>query len=147
MFRYDDSLALADFGIAKNLELEAGLTATGSVVGTPSYMSPEQCEGRRSDVRSDLYALGIVIYEMLTGQRPFSGESAGMLFMQHLHAPVPRLAAHLAHCQPIIDRLMEKRPEDRFGSADEVVRALEALSADSAQTAPGGGGVSAARRA
>jgi CheY-like chemotaxis protein len=96
MFRYDDSLALTDFGIAKHTRLGLDLTVSGIVVGTPSYISPEQCEGEDTDSRSDLYSLGVMFYEMLVGMRPFQGESASALFMQHVNLPAPRLPESLA---------------------------------------------------
>ena len=125
MFRYDDSLALTDFGIARRSDRESQLTGTGSVLGTPSYMSPEQCEGEPADARSDLYALGVVLYEMLTGVRPVRGDVPGVLFMQHLSAPVPELPAALASCQGLIDGLLAKDPAHRFQDAETAIEALE----------------------
>lgn len=127
MFRYDDSLALTDFGIAKSFADEQELTVTGSVVGTPSYMSPEQCEGRPADMRSDLYSYGVLLFEMLTGARPFTADSVSMLFMQQVEAPVPPLPRELADFQPVVERLMEKCPARRYPSADAVVRDLDAV--------------------
>ena len=127
-FRYDDSIALTDFGIARHLERDLDLTSHGSVVGTPSYMSPEQCEGLDADPRSDLYALGVMLFEMLTGSRPFSADSASRLFMQHADAPVPRLPPHLAAAQPLVDTLMAKDPRDRFQDAGAVIDAIDAVS-------------------
>ncbi len=127
MYRYDDSLALTDFGIAKSASIDSSLTGSGSVVGTPSYMSPEQCEGRGAEARSDLYSLGVVIFEMLTGSRPFTGDSPGMLFMQHVTAAVPRLPEHLSHCQALMDGLLAKRPQDRPPHAGAVAEEIAAL--------------------
>jgi serine/threonine protein kinase len=125
IFRYDDSLALTDFGIAQDDSLEESMTATGSVVGTPFYMSPEQCDGFRADVRSELYALGVILFEMLAGQRPFTGNSASMVFWQHLSAPIPELPWRLSMFQSVIDQLMAKDPADRYACAGDVVTALE----------------------
>jgi serine/threonine protein kinase len=125
MFRYDDSLALTDFGIAQSDSLEESMTATGSVVGTPFYMSPEQCDGFRANARSDLYALGVILFEMLVGQRPFTGNSASMVFWQHLSAPIPELPWRLSMFQPVIDNLLAKDPAERFARAADVVTALD----------------------
>ncbi|MCK6478559.1 MAG: serine/threonine protein kinase, partial [Phycisphaerales bacterium] len=76
MFREDDSLVLIDFGLAKQAQFKAGITGTGAIFGTPYYMSPEQGEGNAVDQRSDIYSLGIVFYEMLTGRKPYDGPAA-----------------------------------------------------------------------
>ena len=124
MFRYDDSLALTDFGIAIDDSDDIALTTTGAVVGTPSYISPEQAQGKVADGRSDLYAAGVIFYELMTGERPYKGTTAGSLFMQHAGAAIPKLPPTLAHVQPLLDRMMAKAPEQRLQSAG---RALEAL--------------------
>lgn len=125
MFRADDSLALADFGISKRRSDDRDLTRETGVVGTPSYLSPEQALGAEPDPRSDLYSAGIVFYELLTGHKPFRAECASSLVYQHLHAPPPRLPAALAVAQPVIDILLAKRPEERFASAGELLTALD----------------------
>lgn len=140
MFRYDDSLALTDFGIAQNDSLEGSMTQTGSVVGTPYYMSPEQCEGSRTDARSDLYALGVILFEMLAGQRPFTGDSATAVLRQHLSAPIPELPWQFSMFQPVIDQLLAKDPADRFACADDVVIALEHVPVVDESGEPDGGG-------
>jgi serine/threonine protein kinase len=128
-FRYDDSVALTDFGIARQMDNEQGLTSHGSVVGTPSYMSPEQCDGSEVDARSDLYSLGVMFFEMLTGSRPFSGESANMLLMQHAVAPVPALPEPLARYQQLVETLMAKDPAERYADAEAFLGALERIRA------------------
>jgi serine/threonine protein kinase len=117
MFRGDDSLALADFGISKHLDDSWDLTKTGAVIGTLSYLSPEQGLGRRIDERTDLYALGMVLFEMLTGRTAFHATSPGALVYQHLYADVPLLPDHLSRYQRIIAKLLAKDPDDRYPSA------------------------------
>ena len=85
-----------------------GTTGAGQVLGSPYYISPEQSQGQRVDARTDLYSLGVMFYEMLTGQRPYSGKSAMEIMAQHASAPVPRLPANVALQQALVDRLMAK---------------------------------------
>jgi tetratricopeptide (TPR) repeat protein len=125
LFKEDHTVVLSDFGIAKFLGSPSHVTATGGTLGTPDYMSPEQVAGKEMDARSDLYSLGVVIYEMLTGQKPFSAEGAFATAMQHLNAPVPRLPDELASYQPILERLLAKDPANRFRSAGRLVEALD----------------------
>ena len=125
MFRSDVSLAIADFGISKRLGDAWELTRTGTILGTLNYLSPEQGLGQDLDCRSDLYAVGMILFEMLTGQKPFHASSPGALIYQHLHAEVPRLPQGLDRYQYLIDRLLAKDREARFGSASELVVNLE----------------------
>ncbi|MCB1748799.1 MAG: protein kinase [Gammaproteobacteria bacterium] len=125
MFRADDSLALADFGIARRLDEASDLTNAGSVLGTPNYLSPEQALGQVVDHRADLYAVGVMLYEMLTGRKPFRAESASALVFQHVHAERPILPAEFGDLQPLLDRLLAVDPAARFASAGELVSALE----------------------
>lgn len=120
MLREDGSIALIDFGLAKRLRLAAEITGTGEIFGTPYYMSPEQGHGRSTDERSDLYSLGVILYEMLTSEKPYTGDSAMGIIYKHGHAPVPRLPEDRAALQPLLDRLMAKDPAGRFQSAAEV---------------------------
>lgn len=121
MVREDDSLVLIDFGLAKQAHFKTGITGTGAIFGTPYYMSPEQGEGNAVDQRSDIYSLGIVFYEMLTGQKPYDGPAAMSVIIQHREAPLPVLAAPLARFQPALDRMLAKKPADRFQSTDEIL--------------------------
>jgi serine/threonine-protein kinase PpkA len=121
MFREDDNLVLIDFGLAKQAHFQAGITGTGAIFGTPYYMSPEQGQGSVVDQRSDIYSLGVVFFEMLTGQRPFEGAGAMSVIIQHREAPLPRLPAGLSRFQPAIDRMLAKDPAERFQSVDEVL--------------------------
>lgn len=125
MFRSDDSLALADFGISKHLGGSWELTKTGSILGTLNYLSPEQGLGHTVDHRTDLYGLGIIMFEMLTGEKAFQAGSPGALVYQHLYADVPRLPDHLKEFQVIVDKLLAKDPDDRYRTASEFVANLQ----------------------
>jgi DNA-binding NarL/FixJ family response regulator len=124
MLREDNSPVLIDFGLARRSLDDAGTTAVGQVLGSPYYISPEQSQGQRVDVRTDLYSLGVMFYEMLTGQRPYSGRSALAIMEQHAAAPVPTLPPATAVQQPLLDRLMAKQPHSRYASVDELLADL-----------------------
>ena len=125
MFRADGSLAILDFGIAKIVSEETQLTEHGQVFGTPYYMSPEQGTGKILDARSDLYSLGIIFYEMLTGKRMYSAENAVALIYKHLNDPIPFLPAQLSQYQTLLDRAVAKAPQDRFESAASMLAYIE----------------------
>jgi DNA-binding response OmpR family regulator len=120
MFRENGRLAILDFGLARELDATSTLTQRGMVMATPLYMSPEQCLGHPHDPRGDLYSVGCILYEMLTGDTPFQGDNPSALAYQHVNAPVPRLPARLAGYQPLIERLMAKNPAERFQTALEL---------------------------
>jgi predicted Ser/Thr protein kinase len=124
MLRTDNSIVLIDFGLAKALGGDKSLTGVGEIRGSPYYMSPEQGEGRALDERSDLYSLGVIFFELLTGERPFQGGSVFDILAQHERAPVPRLTGPAARFQPVVDRLLAKRPAERFQSASDLLLAL-----------------------
>jgi DNA-binding NarL/FixJ family response regulator len=126
MLREDNSPVLIDFGLARR-SVDDGTTGAGQVLGSPYYISPEQSQGQRVDVRTDLYSLGVMFYEMLTGQRPYSGRSAMEIMAQHASAPVPRLPANVALQQALLDRLMAKELSHRYASADELLADLGPL--------------------
>ena len=127
MLREDNSPVLIDFGLARRSAEDAGTTAAGQVLGSPYYISPEQSQGHRVDARTDLYSLGVMFYEMLTGQRPYSGRSAMAIMAQHATAAVPILPPNVALQQALLDRLMAKRLEDRYTSAEELLADLGPL--------------------
>jgi serine/threonine-protein kinase PpkA len=137
LFRDAGTAVLSDFGIAKNLEDKTQLTAAGWRVGTPNYMSPEQALGKAVDARSDLYSLGILFHEMLTGARPYQGADAFETALLHVKAPLPALPAPLRRFQPVLDRLLAKDPQARFASAEELMRAVRQVAAG--ETLPGAG--------
>ncbi len=117
MLRQDGSLALADFGVAKQVSMLITDTGDGDIVGTPYYLSPEQALGHTVDARCDLYSLGVMTYEMLTGQKPYHASSAHDLLNKHVSAPVPVLPAPHAHLQPVLERMMAKSRDERYPSA------------------------------
>jgi len=113
MFHADETACVIDFGLAKHAHLTQALTVPGRIYGTPYYMSPEQGQGLPMDVRSDLYSLGVMFYEMLCGSKPYAAGSALALVYKHTHAPIPKLPRNLTRWQPVIDALMAKRGADR----------------------------------
>ncbi len=121
LFRDDGSLALIDFGLAKQVALAAEVTGAGAIFGTPYYMSPEQGHGERVDARGDIYSLGIIFYEMLTGQKPYDGDTAMAVIVKHRLAPVPSLPTSLREFQPLLQRMLAKKPDDRFQSVAELL--------------------------
>ena len=125
MLREDGSIALIDFGLSKDAAQRQDLTERGLIFGTPHYMSPEQGHGEPTDERSDLYSLGVVLFEMLTGGKPYCAENPMAVIYKHRKEPVPRLAEGLEGLQPLLERLLAKRPEERFATALEAAQALE----------------------
>ncbi len=115
LFRGPETPVLTDFGIALHCDPAlTRLTQAGIMVGTPTYMSPEQINSQELDGRSDLYSLGILFYELLTGRPPFSGASPIAIMMEHLTQPLPRLPSEFSMLQPILDRMLAKNKDDRF---------------------------------
>jgi tRNA A-37 threonylcarbamoyl transferase component Bud32/DNA-binding NarL/FixJ family response regulator len=128
MLRRDGGVALIDFGLAKDAALEADITDVGQIIGTPHYMSPEQGHGEPIDVRSDLYSLGIILFEMLTGRKPYMAENPMAIIYMHRKSPLPALPEAHAELQPLVHRLLAKSPADRFDSAQDAAAAIgEAL--------------------
>ena len=120
MLRKDGSIALIDFGLAKKAKLDAEITGTGEIFGTPYYMSPEQGHGNNVDERSDIYSLGVIFYEMLTGQKPYRADTAMGIIYLHGNAPIPLLPTRLAHHQALLNMMLAKSPKDRLQSAAEI---------------------------
>jgi serine/threonine protein kinase len=123
----DGAAKVMDFGIARARRFE-GITTTGAFLGTPDYVAPEVIEGHGAEPRSDLYSLGAVFYELLTGQRPFTGETAFAVLKKHC-SEEPRAASSLragipAELDHLVKRLLAKAPEARPASAEELVVAL-----------------------
>jgi eukaryotic-like serine/threonine-protein kinase len=129
MLREDNSPVLIDFGLARRSLDEIGNTGVGQVLGSPYYISPEQAQGQRVDARTDLYSLGVMFYEMLTGQRPYAGRSAVAIMSQHTSSPVPLLPEATSMQQPLLDRLMAKQQSARYASADELLADLGPIAA------------------
>jgi serine/threonine-protein kinase PpkA len=128
MIRADGSLALADFGIATQMQTELNGEQAGEVYGTPSYLSPEQATDSVVDHRADIYALGVMFFELLTGKKPYRASSPQALLYQHVNAEVPKLPDAYAHYQDLLEKLMAKAPEDRFHQADDIVSAVLEIS-------------------
>jgi serine/threonine protein kinase len=129
-----ERIKLLDFGIAKLVQSETfstNKTRTGSVMGTPTYMAPEQCRGVPVDHRADVYALGCVLFEIVAGRPPFVGEGAGDVLAAHIHVPPPSLSQMVGGVPPAIESLVQamlaKSPEQRPQSARDVVQAIDAI--------------------
>jgi len=130
----EDGVAkVTDFGIARSLEPADGLTETGTLLGTSEYIAPEQASGARVDERSDQYSLAVVLYELLAGEPPYTGDNFMAVAMKHIQQPVPSVRDVRPDVAPRIDAIvsrgMAKRPDDRFPSTEAMMAALEAAQA------------------
>lgn len=126
LFTKSDEVVLTDFGIAKSLDSEVTqLTQFGTSLGTPAYMAPEQFEDGTADFRSDLYSLGVMLFQMLTGKKPYDSKSMPALMFKHTSEPIPKLPEPLCFLQWLIDKLMAKNPEDRIESAEILINILD----------------------
>ena len=134
MLRTDNSIVLIDFGLAKHMAGDKALTGVGEIRGSPYYMSPEQAGGQITDERTDLYSLGVIFHELLTGERPFQGSTVFDILAQHQHGPIPRVTGTGAVFQPLLDRLLAKDPAARYQSATEFLHALKGLPAVTVST-------------
>jgi serine/threonine protein kinase len=127
MFDEQGFPVLTDFGIAKALDANTHMTRTGMTMGTPRYLSPEQASGKPVDARADLYSLGIILHEMLTGRPPYDAEESMAVIFKHVTEPIPVLPQDFARYQPLLEKLMAKDPNQRFGSAAELIQAIDAI--------------------
>ena len=118
---------LADFGIALRRGSNPRLTSTGLAVGSTAYMPPEQARGGEVDRRADLYSIGVLAWEMLTGRLPYNASDALSMALKHVQDPIPRLPAPLKHWQGFIDKTLAKQPADRFSNAHDMLDALNQL--------------------
>ena len=126
MFRADETLTILDFGLA-HMRLDENLSKPGEVYGTPSYVSPEQARGKRVDLRSDIYSLGIVFYQMLTGKKPYRADNSMAVFYKHINEQIPQLPAPLAKYQALLEKMLAKSPAERFQNTAELTAAARAL--------------------
>jgi serine/threonine protein kinase len=127
MLRQDGSLALADFGVAKQVSMKITDTGDGDIVGTPYYLSPEQALGRPVDARCDIYSLGVLAFELLTGRKPYHASSAQELLHLHVHGEVPMLPPEHAHLQAVMESMMAKDCGQRYPSARTLLEDLAQL--------------------
>jgi serine/threonine protein kinase len=143
MFRNDGTLVVADFGVSKKMgsqkavdpsqegevvsQRAVDLTREGEFVGTPFYVSPEQALGHEADERSDLYALGMILYEMFMGRHPYYGKKAIEAMHAQVSDPVPLLPSEFDNVNDILVSLLAKEPEDRFSTAAELIQAVDEM--------------------
>ncbi len=127
LFRANGAAVLADFGIAKAIKSISSATMAGNAIGTPDYMSPEQAQASLVDGRTDIYSLGAVLFEMLTGHKPYVANDPYAVALRHVTDPVPQLPESLAWLQPLIEQTMAKDREQRFATGDAFMAACDAL--------------------
>jgi serine/threonine protein kinase len=125
MLTTDNRVVLIDFGSARGQLVARDLAHSDPMTGTPYYASPEQIDGEDTDHRGDLYSLGIIFYEMLAGSLPFRGNTVSEIFEGHRSASAPPLPAPLLRYQPLINRLLQKKPDDRYPAAAQFLEALD----------------------
>jgi serine/threonine protein kinase len=124
MLRENGQIVLIDFGIARHVANGSRSTAVGMLRGSPYYMSPEQAQGKDLDARSDIYSIGVIFYEMLTGCKPYTGITAIEVLQQHVADPVPKFPAALSKYQPLIESMMAKARDERIPNADVLLAHL-----------------------
>jgi len=130
MLRDESSVALIDYGMSKQLALDASITGSGEIFGTPYYMSPEQGHGRETDERSDIYSVGIIYFEMLMRRKPFVAGTPMQVIYKHAHAPLPELRAELKRFEGLLHNCIAKDPQRRYGSAEHLLDAARELERD-----------------
>ena len=128
---------ITDFGVAKALDRDMNLTMDGTALGSPYYLSPEQAEGKDLDGRSDIYSLGVILFEMLAGHKPYLGESQIEVIFGHLNQPIPSLPEKHRHYQALVEKMMAKSADERFSSAQEMLEYMNALRSLGSRNAPG----------
>lgn len=136
MFDGANNPVLTDFGIARSEHGSTRITQTGVSIGTSSYMSPEQARGGEIDQRSDLYSLGALTFEALTGHPPYKGADGFAVAYAHVFEPIPRLPAYVSHWQPFIDKVLAKDPNERFDNADQFAMGLSDVGASAQRIVP-----------
>ena len=133
MLRADGSVALIDFGLAKHVQVDAEITATGEIFGTPYYMSPEQGHGHDTDARSDIYSIGIIFYEMLMRRKPYVAGTPMQVIYKHAHAPLPELKADFKRFEEVLYNCIAKDPKRRYASADSLLDSARELERDESE--------------
>src|SRR5215212_3549984 len=130
----DGQAKVTDFGIARSLDVQHGMTQTGTVLGTSDYIAPEQAQGHRVDEHTDVYSLGVVLYELLTGEVPFPGENFVAVAMRHINEPPPPIRDRRPDVSPRLEaavhRAMAKDPRDRFQTMAALADEMEACLAE-----------------
>ena len=121
----DNTPILTDFGIAKYVDTDSDLTSTGVFLGSPNYVSPEQAGEAKLDGRADIYSLGCIFYEMLAGKKPYVSDSVIDIIIKHRQAPIPKLPRELAEYQPLLNRMMAKKRDERFPDAESLLTEIE----------------------
>ena len=127
LFREDGTPVITDFGVARAERSDTRMTEVGTVIGTPRYMSPEQAQGLEISSNSDIYSLGIVFYEMLTGEVPYEADSTVAIMYKHVNDPIPELPKKLRILQPLLDKLLAKKANDRYQSAADIITDIERI--------------------
>lgn len=127
MFNEEGAPVLTDFGIARAKQSKTIHTVTGLIIGSPGYMSPEQAMGETATIQSDLYGLGVVLYEMLTGKPIYSADNTLAILLKHINDPIPKLPKNYARLQPVFNKLVAKNSHDRYSNADEFMEALDGV--------------------
>jgi DNA-binding NarL/FixJ family response regulator len=130
MLRDELSVALIDYGLSKHVAMDATLTNSGEIFGTPYYMSPEQGHGKDTDARSDIYSIGIIFYEMLMKRKPYVAGTPMQVIYKHAHSPLPELRVELKRFEELLFNCIAKDPRRRFGSADLLLDAARELERD-----------------